>query len=253
MNDTGKYIFISDVHLGLRVGNPGQREENLVSVLKNLPDDTKALFLLGDIFDFWFEYRYVVPKGFVRTLGALAELADNGVRIYFFKGNHDIWTFGYLEREIGLRVVKQPFIFEAGGKRFCLGHGDGMADGDKGYKILRSIFHNRILQRFFSNIHPRWAFSLAHSWSSHNRLAKGQRYKFKGVDEPLYHYSAQFETKERIDYFIFGHYHAPGEAVTPCGAGFYILGEWIHGCEYLEYDSFTNVITWKKGRFTSGT
>lgn len=243
----GKYIFVSDVHLGLSLNNPKERELRFSGVLKSLPEDTKALFLLGDIFDFWFEYKSVVPKGFVRTLGALAELADKGIKVFYFRGNHDLWTFGYLEKEIGLEVVEQPFVFRAGNKTFCVGHGDGLGKGDTGYKVLKKIFYNRVLQKAFSWIHPRWAMMLAHSWSSHNRLAKGRRYTFKGIEEPLYKFSASFEEEVKTDFFIYGHYHAPGKAITPKGASFYILGEWIHGCEYLVFDSITGAMDWKSG------
>ncbi len=243
----GKYFFVSDVHLGLNVNNPGLREERFANFLKNVPENTKAIFLMGDIFDFWYEYKYVVPKGFVRTFGALADLSDRGVKLYFFRGNHDLWTFGYLTSEMNIEVVEQPFEIKLGQKYFCLGHGDGLANGDRGYKFLKWIFYNKVLQIMFSAIHPRWAFALGNSWSSHNRLAKGQRYKFKGTQEPLYQFSSSFEESNKADYFIFGHFHAPGEAVTPKGAKFYILGEWIHGCEYLCYDADNDKMEWNIG------
>ncbi len=248
MSDTEeKYIFVSDVHLGLNVNNPILREERFVRFLKGVPESTKAIFLMGDIFDFWYEYKYVVPKGFVRTMGALAELADKGVKLYFFKGNHDLWTFGYLESELGLILVEQPYLIKLGKKSFCLGHGDGLAEGDRGYKFLKWIFYNKFLQKAFSAIHPRWSISFGYSWSSHNRLAKGQEYKFKKEREPLFLYSSKFEISHNTDYFIFGHFHAPGECLTPKGAKFYILGEWIHGCEYLLYDAKLDQMSWQTG------
>lgn len=243
----GKYIFVSDVHLGLKVNNPQVREDRFVKFLKGLPDDTKAIFLMGDIFDFWFEYKHVVPKGFIRTLGALADLSDRGIKLYFFKGNHDLWTFGYLAKELNLEVVEQPYSIKLGTTIFCLGHGDGLAKGDNGYKLLKWFFYNKFMQKVFSCIHPRWALPIASAWSSSNRLAKGSIYKFKGEQEPLYKYSAEIEKSTKIDYFIFGHFHTPGEAITPNGAKFYILGEWIHGCEYLMFDSSINQITWHSG------
>lgn len=245
--ESGKYIFVSDVHLGLKVNNPTLREARFVSFLKGIPGNTVAIFLMGDIFDFWFEYKYVVPKGFVRTLGALAELSDKGVKLFFFRGNHDLWTFGYLDGELKIEVVAQPYLIKLGNKSFCLGHGDGLAKGDVGYKLLKWLFYNKILQRLFSGLHPRWAFAMAHAWSSHNRLAKGQRYQFQAQDEPLYKFASEYEKRSDADYFIFGHFHSPGEALTPKGAKFFILGEWIHGCEYLVYDAESDKIEWRSG------
>ncbi len=243
----GTIVFVSDVHLGLRVGDPDKREKRFAGMLRSLPENTRALFLMGDIFDFWFEYKYVVPKGFTRTLAAIADLSEKGVQIFFFRGNHDLWTFGYLEQETGLEVVEQPFYIRAGNRVFCLGHGDGLAKGDYGYKIMNAVFSNRILQKLFSNIHPRWTLAFAHSWSSHNRLTKGRRYSFKGREEPLYEYSSMLEKSNPADFFIFGHYHACGETITPAGGRFYILGEWIHGCDYLVYDTESDKMEWRSG------
>lgn len=243
--DKNLVYFVSDVHLGLTVGSSSDRERRFADFLKSLPLQTKAVYLLGDIFDFWFEYRFVVPKGFVRTLGALADLADRGVEVYFFKGNHDMWTFGYLEQEIGLKLLHQPHLIEIGGKRFCIGHGDGFDKTDKGYQFLKAIFSCRILQRLLSFVHPGATFSVAHRWSKHNRLTKGTTYKFKGAEEPLYRYAEDFEKQNKVDYFVFGHLHTPGNIKTSGGAEFYILGEWIHGCEYLVFDTQSGFMSWQ--------
>lgn len=247
MKESRYIYFISDVHLGLNVGDPTERERRLLKVLQNLPKETRSIYLLGDIFDFWFEYKYVVPKGFVRILGELASLSDRGVEIYFFKGNHDVWTFGYLEKELGLKLLTQPSFIKIEDQVFCIGHGDGLGKGEYSYKILRWIFHNRLLQKLFSILHPKWAFYFAHNWSSHNRLSKGVLYKFRGEDDRLYKFATSVESRTKVDYFIFGHIHSPGEIKTPNGASFYILGEWIHGCEYLEYDTITNSMRWLSG------
>lgn len=252
MEKRGPYAcFISDVHLGLKVCDPSERERKLVSVLESLPQETELLYLLGDIFDFWYEYKYVVPKGFTRTLGALARLSDRGVKIYFFKGNHDIWAFGYFKDELGIEILTQPHFAKIGDKVFCIGHGDGLDKSDKLYLMLRSVFHSKFLQRAFSNIHPRWAFGLAHRWSRHNRLYRGKLYKFRDKDEPLYRYACETEKTSPADYFIFGHVHTPGNNVTEGGAGFYILGEWINGCEYLLYDTSSDTMMWKSGNSIS--
>ena len=138
--------FASDVHLGLRVADPAGREARFVSFLRSIPAaETEALYLLGDIWDFWYEYRDVVPKGYVRVFGALTDLMDAGVKVYFFPGNHDVWAYGYFE-ELGMKILQQPYVTEIGGKTFCLGHGDGLGPVDRGYRILRGIFHNRFLQ-----------------------------------------------------------------------------------------------------------
>ena len=240
--------FISDVHLGLKVGDYHERELRLVSVLESLPQETTALYLLGDIFDFWYEYKYVVPKGYTRVFGALAKLSDRGVKIYFFKGNHDVWAFGYFKDELSIEILEQPHFTKIGTKIFCLGHGDGLAEGDKGYRFLRWVFHNKVLQRLFSNIHPRWAFALANSWSKHNRLYKGGTYKFKGEEDPLYGYVCKTEMKSPADYFVFGHLHTPGDIDTPLGGRMYVLGEWIQGCEYLLYESELDTMEWASGK-----
>ena len=165
------HIFLSDVHLGLRAFNPVKREAEFADFLNNLPQETESLYLLGDIFDFWYEYKYVIPKGFTRTLGALANLSDRGVKIYFFKGNHDLWTYGYLEKEVGFKILEDPTVVDIAGVKFCLAHGDELGD-DRGQKILKGIFRNRFLQACFSSLHPRWAFAVALRWSRHNRDRK---------------------------------------------------------------------------------
>lgn len=241
------HYFVSDVHLGLEVNDPLARERRFVELLRSLPAETASLYLLGDIFDFWFEYKHVVPRGHVRTLGALAELADRGVKIYHFKGNHDMWTFGYLKEQMSIETLVQPHYVTIGEKIFCLGHGDGLDKSDRGYLFLKAIFNNRLLQRVFGFLHPFIGFSIAHKWSKHNRLAKGTRYKFKGSQEPLYLYAAEQEQVRAADYFIFGHIHSPGEIVTPLGATMYILGEWINGCEYLVYESVSGTMEWRSG------
>jgi UDP-2,3-diacylglucosamine hydrolase len=241
------HIFLSDVHLGLKAFDPVKREAAFADFLNNLPQETEALYLLGDIFDFWYEYKYVIPKGFTRTLGALANLSDRGVKIFFFKGNHDLWTFGYLEKEVGFKILEDPTIVDIAGVKFCLAHGDELGD-ERGQKFLKGIFRNRFLQACFSSLHPRWAFAVALRWSKHNRLSKGEQFKFRGDKDPLYRFAVDFEKTNKADYFIFGHIHTPGNTQTPKGAGFYILGEWIHGCEYLVFNSQTKLLSWASAK-----
>ena len=141
--------FVSDVHLGLQVADPAGRERRFADFLRNLPDETEALYMLGDIWDFWYEYRDVVPKGYVRVFAALQELMDRGVKVYFFQGNHDVWTYSYFE-ELGMVKLTQPYVVEIAGKRFCLGHGAGLGPVPFGYRFLRGLFHNRLAQILFS-------------------------------------------------------------------------------------------------------
>lgn len=242
------YFFVSDIHLGLNVFDPQERERRFVKFLNGLPAQTEALYLMGDIFDFWFEYKYVVPKGFTRVLGALSNLSDRGVKIFFFKGNHDMWTFGYLEKEIKLEILNDPTIVEINGKRFCLAHGDELSGSQPSHLLMKKMFHSRILQFLLGMVHPRLTFAVAHHWSTNNRLSGGEVLKFRGTQEPLYKYACELETREKTDYFIFGHIHTPGTIKTPMGADFFILGEWIHGCEYLCYDSGTETMKWLSGR-----
>jgi UDP-2,3-diacylglucosamine hydrolase len=224
--------FVSDVHLGLRVADPADRERRFVEFLRGLPEETEALYLLGDIWDFWYEYKHVVPKGYVRVFAALTELIDRGVDVFFFQGNHDVWTYSYFE-ELGMKKLQQPAVVEIAGKRFCLGHGDGLGPVPLGYRFLRGIFHNRVLQFLFSMLHPWIAFGLGNGWSRSNRLSHDKEYVFKGKDEPLYKFAEEFARENRIDCFVFGHYHSDVHMKLPSGADFIILKDWIHGSPYL--------------------
>ena len=224
--------FVSDVHLGLRVADPVDRERRFVEFLRGLPEETAALYLLGDIWDFWYEYKHVVPKGYVRVFAALTELIDRGVDVFFFQGNHDVWTYSYFE-ELGMKKLQQPAVVEIAGKRFCLGHGDGLGPVPLGYRFLRGIFHNRVLQFLFSMLHPWIAFGLGNGWSRSNRLSHDKEYVFKGKDEPLYKFAEEFARENRIDCFVFGHYHSDVHMKLPSGADFIILKDWIHGSPYL--------------------
>ncbi len=237
------YFFVSDVHLGLDYKNPVAREKRFASFLNGLPENTKALYLLGDIFDFWYEYRNVVPRKFTRTLGALASLVDRGVEVYFFNGNHDIWTYGFFEQELGIKILQQPYIVDIEGKRFCLGHGDGLGEGDLGYKLLNGVFKNRFLQWLFSGVHPRWAFSLAHLWSRHNRLMhEDNPWEWKGEQERIVKFANKMQqgTAAKMDYFIFGHFHYRTRMPLSAGGEMFLLGDWIHNdCDYLVFDGAT--------------
>lgn len=219
--------FVSDVHLGLDVNDPAGREARFVEFLQSIPKDrTKALYMLGDIWDFWYEYRDVVPKGYVRVFASLMDLIAGGVEVYFFQGNHDIWCYSYFE-EMGIRVLSQPYVAELGGKRICIGHGDGLGPGDTFYKIMRAAFHSRFLQALFSMLHPWLAFRLGTGWSKKSRLAKNFEYSFRGESEPLWQFAVDFDRREKVDCFIFGHYHAGVDLTLPSGARFMLLSDWV--------------------------
>lgn len=233
--------FVSDVHLGLRVGDYAAREKRFVEFLRSIdPAQTDALYLLGDIWDFWYEYKDVVPKGYVRVFAALTELMDAGVKVYFFTGNHDIWAYAYFE-ELGMQRLEQPYVAEIGGKRFCLGHGDGLGPGDYGYKFMSWLFHNRLLQRLFSMLHPRWAFALGSGWSRRSRLGKQIEYHFRGEEERLYKFCKRFHRRMPMNFFIFGHYHCRVDMPVEGGSRLLILGDWMTEPNWICYSRMSGV------------
>lgn len=240
--------FASDVHLGLQVADPAGREARFVAFLKGIPtEETEALYLLGDVWDFWYEYRDVVPKGYVRVFAALQDLMDAGVKVFFFRGNHDVWTYRYFE-ELGMKRLEQPYVVEIGGKTFCLGHGDGLGPVDRGYRILQGIFHNRFLQVCFSALHPWFAFRLGNGWSRRSRLGKSVGYVFKGEEEPLYQFCASFNEarasagEKPVDIFLFGHYHCVVD--MPVGeARLLLLQDWISQSDWLLFDAASGLLS----------
>jgi len=231
--------FVSDVHLGLDVKNPADRENRFVTFLKSIPKDkTESLYLLGDIWDFWYEYHDVVPKGYVRVFSALMDLMDAGVKVYFFQGNHDIWCYHYFE-EMGITILQQPYYVEIAGKYFCLGHGDGLGPGDKLYKLMRWGFRNKFFQSLFSLLHPYLAFRLGKGWSKNSRLAKNEEYIFKGDQEPIYKFAVDYSSNKKVDYFIFGHYHVKEDIELPTGSRLMILKDWMDSSSYLYFDGIS--------------
>jgi len=241
MKGRTRTYFVSDVHLGLDVKDPAAREGRFVDFLRHIPAaETETLYLLGDIWDFWYEYRDVVPKGYVRVFSALQDLMDAGVRVCFFEGNHDIWSYSYFT-SFGMVRCTQPFVTEIGGRTFCLGHGDGLGPGDPGYKFMRACFHNRVLQKLFSTLHPWFAFRLGTGWSRHSRLAKNKEYIFRGGEEPLFRFCESFRAERPVDYFIFGHYHCRVD--LPVGEGrLLVLKDWMDGSDWLCYDAASGTL-----------
>lgn len=238
----GKNIyFLSDAHLGSRVIEHGRTQERrLVNFLDNIKDHAEAIYLLGDMFDFWFEYKTVVPKGFTRFLGKISELTDRGVEVHFFTGNHDIWCGDYLEKECGVILHRKPITVELHGKLFYLAHGDGLGDKDVKFRFLRAVFHNKVCQRLFAAIHPRWGVDLGLSWAKQSRLKQtdGKEEGYKGENkEYLVLYAKRYlETHPDINYFIFGHRHIELDLSLGREARLMILGDWINQFSFAVFD-----------------
>lgn len=234
----GKIYFISDIHLGApALKNNREREKLFVSWLDEIKKDAAALFLMGDIFDYWFEYKTVVPRGFTRTLGKLAEIADSGIPVHFFTGNHDVWVFDYLPSELGVQVHREAMRATFSGKKFFLAHGDGLDPFDKGYHLLKKLFTNRFLQWLFAWVHPNWGVSLAHAWSKKSRLTKGVFVPFQGEEkEGLYLFAKSTLEDEEVDYFIFGHRHLLLDLPLGKNTRYINLGDWISHFSYGVFD-----------------
>jgi UDP-2,3-diacylglucosamine hydrolase len=239
-NSNNKVYFISDFHLGVPNDIVSrERELRLVRWLEMVKQDAAEIYLLGDIFDFWFEYHHVVPKGFTRLLGKLAELSDAGIKIHMFTGNHDMWAFDYLPDEIGLKLYREPIQRELFGKKYFIGHGDGLGPGDKGYKFIKKVFANKICQWLFGWIHPNIGVGIAQYFSSKSRIATGNTEdKYLGDDnEWLVIYCKEVLKKEHFDYFVFGHRHLPIEKELEKNSIYYNLGDWIKYNTYLVVNS----------------
>ena len=235
-----KVYFASDNHLGApskEVSLP--REKKFVAWLDEVKKDAYVIFLLGDLFDFWFEYKRVVPKGFTRTLGKLAELTDSGIPIHYFVGNHDLWMNGYFEEELNIPVYHKPKDFTLNGKSFFIGHGDGLGPGDKGYKRMKKVFTNPINKWLFKRlIHPDFGIRIGHYMSVNNKLISGDEdAKFLGEEnEWLALYSKKKLEEKHRDYFIFGHRHLPMEIDLGNNSKYINLGDWINHYTYGVFD-----------------
>lgn len=244
MADSGKIFFASDFHLGLSAGTPPlEREKKVVNWLNTIAPDAKEIYLLGDIFDFWWEYKLVVPRGFTRFLGTVSSLTDSGIPIHFFTGNHDMWVGDYLSGECGLIIHTTPITTVLNGKKFYLAHGEGLGTKDMGYKILLSIFRNKPLRILYSALHPSIGVGIGLKWSINSRLGKGITTEFRGEDnEDLIRYSRYILKHEKIDYFIFGHRHLSMSYKLGEGAEIIFLGDWIENGNFAEWDG--NVLTY---------
>lgn len=233
-----KVYFASDNHLGAPSREKSMpREKVFVSWLDEIKKDAGAVFLLGDLFDFWFEYKTVVPKGFTRTFGKLAEITDAGIPIYYFVGNHDLWMNGYFEEELNISVFHEPQQVIINGVSFFIGHGDGLGPGDKGYKRMKKLFTNPLAKWLYRWIHPDWGVRVAQYFSVKNKLISGKEdINYLGDDkEWLVHYAKQRLEEAHQDYFVFGHRHLPLEIPLNENSTYVNLGDWI---TYYTYGVF---------------
>jgi len=239
-----KLYFASDFHLGIPDSKSSLvREKKLVSWLDHVSADAGEIFLMGDVFDFWFEYKYVIPKGYVRLLGKLAEITDSGIPIHLFKGNHDIWAFNYLKNELNIQLHRRPVIREIDGKKFFFAHGDGLGPGDTGYKILKRVFEFKPNQFLFRWLHPDLGSRMGLYFSRKSRLANLSK-EGKLENESIHHeerliHFAENESKSNpdIDFFVFGHRHIPMKVNIGDKAEVIILGDWL---THFSYGIFEN-------------
>ncbi|MDX1904524.1 MAG: UDP-2,3-diacylglucosamine diphosphatase [Thermonemataceae bacterium] len=238
LQPTKKAYFASDFHLGVPKKESREREIKIVAWLDSIKDDAQYVFLVGDIFDFWFEYKHVIPKGMLRFQAKILELIEQKIKIFFFTGNHDMWLFEYFSEELGIPIFREPIYLKINEKSFHIGHGDGLGPGDKKYKFLKKIFASPVAQWLFAKIHPDWGIALAKNWSKHSRLQgtkKGEE-KFLGEDEWLWIYCKEKEKMQHNDFYVFGHRHLPLDLPVGESARYINLGEWLHHCTYAIFD-----------------
>jgi UDP-2,3-diacylglucosamine hydrolase len=236
--DPGKKLyFLSDLHLGAPdIKSSKEREQKLLRFLDSIRQDAQAIFLVGDIFDFWFEYETVVPKGFVRFLARLTQLKEQGIDIFIFKGNHDLWLRDYLEKELGAVVFNDKVALSCAGKEMLIAHGDGLGPGDIKYKILKKIFTNRFCQWLFRWLHPDIGVAIAQLWSRNNYTDPATEV-FHGEDrEWLIQYCSRKLKETYYDFFLMGHRHLPMDIPLTPHSRYINLGDWIFNCNYAEFD-----------------
>jgi len=245
MSSSGKIYFASDLHLGTPdEQSSSQREKLFVQWLDEAKKDAAEIFIIGDIFDFWHEYKTVVPQGFVRIQGKIAEITDAGIPVHIFTGNHDLWMSGYLEKELDVKVYTAPIQRELSGKKFYIGHGDGLGPGDHGYKFIKKVFTNPVCKFLFRWIHPDVGIRIAQYFSRKSRFGtngdKKQPEEFKGEEnEWLVHFAKEVLLKEHYDYFIFGHRHLPLDIQLNEKSRYINTGDWLDYNSYAVFDGAT--------------
>ncbi|WP_420148746.1 UDP-2,3-diacylglucosamine diphosphatase [Spirosoma sp.] len=236
-----KVYFASDFHLGAPdPARSRQRERQIVRWLDQIRTDAEVIFLVGDVFDFWFEYKKTIPKGFVRLLGKLAELTDAGQRIILFTGNHDMWMETYFTDEMGIPVYRQPRTYHIGDKQFYIGHGDGLGPGDETYKKLKVVFEHKLARKLFRWLHPDIGISIANAWSKQSRLSHYDEMVARDPEEEwLFQYSRTLEKERHHDYYVFGHRHVPLNLEIGPDSRYVNIGEWISAKTYGVFDGKT--------------
>ena len=241
-----RVYFASDFHLGAPEAASSQnREKRIVRWLESIAIDAHTIFLLGDLFDFWFEYKHAIPKGYIRFQGKLAELTDNGVNIIIFPGNHDMWMFDYFPQELNIPIYRDPQQIRINNKKFLVGHGDGLGPGDFNYKLLKRIFKNRLSQKLFALLHPNIGIRLANFWSDRSRIrnTKKKEEQFLGEREFLWQYCKDVEKEEHHEYYIFGHRHLKLDLKVGDSSRYINLGEWVTESNYAVFDGENLKIT----------
>jgi UDP-2,3-diacylglucosamine hydrolase len=244
-----KIFFASDFHLGVPNHEESlAREKRIVAWLSGVKEEAHSIYLLGDIFDFWFEYTYAIPRGHIRLQGKLAELRDAGIPIIFFTGNHDMWMFDYFPKELGIPVFRKPQVLQVGQHKLLIGHGDGLGPGDASYKILKKFFNSKVCQWLFARLHPNFGIGLANLWSRNSRISNMKREeKFQGEqNEFLVSYCKDTEKKLHHDFYIFGHRHLPLDLKIGEHSRYINLGEWVHFDTYAVYDGKTVTLKYFK-------
>lgn len=239
MKTDKKIYFVSDVHLGCPDAVKSlEREKLFVKWLEEIKNDAEEIFMVGDIFDFWFEYKYVVPRGFTRLLGKISEITDSGIPVHFFTGNHDIWVHDYLPTETGVIIHREKLIREFNNKLFLIAHGDGLGPADKGFKRMKKVFTHSFSNWLFERFHPNFGISIGQFWSRKSREAeKSDTYVFMGEDkEWLILYAKKKLLEQHYDYFIFGHRHIAVNIKIGENSQFVNLGDWITHFTYAVFD-----------------
>jgi len=242
MAEKNHIYFASDLHFGMHpIEESRLRERHFVDWLEEIRSDAKEIWLLGDVFDYWFEYSKVVPRGFTRFLGKLATLADEGVEIHIFPGNHDVWLFNYLPEEIGATIHRGSIVKTWNNKTFMLGHGDGLLKSDRLYRLLQSIFKNKTMQWLFARLHPNGSSAFAQWWSRKSRSKKGVFVPFLGIEKEHQLIFAKETLKKQpdISYFVFGHRHIPSRIRISQTSEVFCLGDWIFNFTYAVFDGET--------------
>lgn len=239
-----KIYFASDFHLGIPDHDSSlEREKRLVSWLEMARADAAEIFLMGDLFDFWFEYKTAIPRGYARLLGKLAEITDSGIPVHLFRGNHDMWAFDYLTQELNIQLHRDPEFREFNGKYFYLAHGDGLGPGDNGYKFIKKVFANRFNQWLFRQIHPDFGIRMALFWSRKSRSASTEKEKkirdinLKLIQQRItVHSNEMLKLHPELNFLVYGHYHYPIDLLLESGAHQVVLGDWITHFTYAVFD-----------------